>query len=60
MTLMFVEGGIKVVLSATIIVSLPLIVVGVLLAVSLVRMLRQDAAADGSASPGITTRNPHS
>jgi BCCT family betaine/carnitine transporter len=59
-TLMFVEGGIKVVLSATIIVSLPLIVVGVLLAVSLVRMLRQDAAPDGSASPGITTRNPHS
>ena len=44
-TLMFVEGGIKVVLSATIVVSLPLIVVGVLLATSLVRMLRADAAA---------------
>lgn len=43
-TLMFVEGGIKVVLSATIIVSLPLLAVGVLLAVSLMRMLRQDAA----------------
>ncbi len=42
-TLMFVEGGIKVVLSATIVVSLPLIAVGVLLAVSLMRMLREDA-----------------
>ena len=41
-TLMFVEGGIKVVLSATIVVSLPLVAVGVLLAVSLMRMLRQD------------------
>lgn len=41
-TLMFVEGGIKVILSATIVVSLPLIAVGVLLAASLVRMLRQD------------------
>jgi BCCT family betaine/carnitine transporter len=44
-TLMFVEGGIKVVLSATIVVSLPLIAVGVLLAVSLLQMLRADAAA---------------
>jgi betaine/carnitine transporter, BCCT family len=43
-TLMSVEGGIKVVLSATIIVSLPLIGVGVLLAVSLMRMLREDTA----------------
>jgi BCCT family betaine/carnitine transporter len=41
-TLMFVEGGIKVVLSATIVVSLPLVAVGVLLAVSLMRMLRED------------------
>ncbi|MGQ0429806.1 MAG: BCCT family transporter [Gammaproteobacteria bacterium] len=41
-TLMFVEGGIKVLLSATIVVSLPLIAVGVLLAASLMRMLRQD------------------
>jgi len=44
-TLMFVEGGIKVVLSATIVVSLPLIAVGVLLAVSLMRMLREDVSA---------------
>ena len=42
---MFVEGGIKVVLSATIVVSLPLIGVGVLLAVSLMRMLREDVVA---------------
>ncbi len=41
-TLMFVEGGIKVLLSATIVVSLPLIGVGVLLAASLMRMLRED------------------
>jgi BCCT family betaine/carnitine transporter len=47
-TLMFVEGGIKVVLSATIVVSLPLIAVGILLAVSLMRMLRQDEAAPTS------------
>jgi len=46
-TLMFVEGGIKVLLSATIVVSLPLLVVGVLLAVSLMRMLREDAAGSG-------------
>ncbi len=44
-TLMFVEGGIKVLLSATIVVSLPLIAVGVLLAASLLRMLRQDVGA---------------
>jgi BCCT family betaine/carnitine transporter len=44
-TLMFVEGGIKVLLSATIVVSLPLIAVGVLLAASLMRTLRQDADA---------------
>ncbi|MBM4218890.1 MAG: BCCT family transporter [Gammaproteobacteria bacterium] len=50
-TLMFVEGGIKVVLSATIVVSLPLLAVGVLLAVSLMRMLRQDVGAAGAA-PG--------
>jgi BCCT family betaine/carnitine transporter len=46
-TLMFVEGGIKVLLSATIVVSLPLLAVGVLLAVSLMRMLREDAAGPG-------------
>lgn len=41
-TLMFVEGGLKVILSATIVVSLPLLVVGVLMCVSLVRQLRAD------------------
>jgi BCCT family betaine/carnitine transporter len=51
-TLIFVEGGIKVVLSATIVVSLPLIAVGVLLAVSLLRMLRQDAGRDLPAVSG--------
>jgi len=44
-TLMFVEGGIKVLLSATIVVSLPLLAVGVLLAVSLMRMLREDSVS---------------
>ena len=48
-TLMFVEGGIKVVLSATIVVSLPLLAVGVLLAVSLMRMLREDVPGAGPA-----------
>jgi BCCT family betaine/carnitine transporter len=42
-TLLFVEGGLKVVLSATIVVSLPLLAVGVLMAASLVRQLREDA-----------------
>jgi betaine/carnitine transporter, BCCT family len=41
-TLMFVQGGLKVVLSATIVVSLPLLVVGVLMCLSLVRQLRED------------------
>lgn len=41
-TLMFVDGGLRVILSATIVVSLPLLLVGVLMAVSLVRMLRED------------------
>lgn len=41
-TLMFVDGGLRVILSATIVVSLPLIVVGVLMAVSLVKLLRED------------------
>ncbi len=40
--LMFIEGGIKVILSTTIVVSLPLIAVGVLMCFSLVRMLQQD------------------
>jgi BCCT family betaine/carnitine transporter len=50
-TLMFVEGGIKVLLSATIVVSLPLIAVGVLLAASLMRMLRQDSACTQHLTP---------
>jgi BCCT family betaine/carnitine transporter len=41
-TLMFIEGGIKVVLSATIVFSLPLIGIGVLMCMSLVKMLRED------------------
>jgi len=40
--LLFTEGGLRVVLSATIVASLPLIVVGVLLARSLLRMLQED------------------
>jgi BCCT family betaine/carnitine transporter len=44
-TLMFAEGGLKVVLSATIVVSLPLIAVGVLMALSLMRLLREDEVA---------------
>ena len=40
--LMFIDGGIKVILSTTIVVSLPLIGVGVLMCFSLVRMLQQD------------------
>ena len=41
-TLMFIEGGIKVVLSTTIVVSLPLLVVGYLMASSLLKLLRED------------------
>jgi BCCT family betaine/carnitine transporter len=41
-TLMFVQGGLKVVLSATIVVSLPLLVVGVMMGASLVGQLRED------------------
>jgi len=43
-TLMFVDGGLKVVLSATIVVSLPLLLVGVVMGMSLLRMLREDEA----------------
>ena len=43
--LLFVEGGLKVVQSATIVVSLPLLAVGVLLALSILRMIREDEAA---------------
>jgi BCCT family betaine/carnitine transporter len=41
-SLMFVEGSLKVILSATIIVSLPLLVVGYLLASSLYQQLKED------------------
>jgi len=40
--LMFIDGGIKVILSTTIIVSLPLLAVGYLMATSLLKMLRED------------------
>jgi BCCT family betaine/carnitine transporter len=43
-TLMFVDGGLRVILSATIVVSLPLIVVGLFMMLSLLRMLRADAS----------------
>jgi len=42
LTLMFNDGGLKTVQTATLVVSLPLIFVGVLMAVSLVRQLRAD------------------
>ncbi len=42
LALMFMRGGLKTVQTATLIVSLPLIFVGVLMAVSLVRQLRAD------------------
>lgn len=41
-TLMFVDGGLKVILSTTIVVSLPLLLVGYLMASSLLQMLQQD------------------
>jgi BCCT family betaine/carnitine transporter len=41
-TLMFIDGGIKVVLSATIVVSLPLVLLGFVLASSLIRLLQED------------------
>ena len=49
-TLMFVEGGLKVVLSATIVVSLPLLAIGVLMCLSLLRQLREDVPATGQGS----------
>ena len=42
-TLLFVEGGLKVMLSTTIVASLPLLAVGILMAASLTRQLREDA-----------------
>ncbi len=41
-TLMFVDGGLRVVLSATIVVSLPLLFVGLVMCMSLLKMLRED------------------
>ena len=41
-TLMFIDGGLRVILSATVVVSLPLMLVGVLMAASLLRLLRSD------------------
>ena len=41
-TLMFIDGGLKVILSATIVVSIPLLVVGVLMSVCLYRSLSED------------------
>ena len=46
-TLMFVDGGIKVILSTTIVVSLPLLVVGYLMASSLMQQLREDHPLPG-------------
>jgi BCCT family betaine/carnitine transporter len=43
-TLMFIDGGLKVILSATIVCSLPLLAVGVLMVLSLLKMLREDTA----------------
>lgn len=40
--LMFADGGLRVILSATIVVSLPLLAVGVVMAASLLKMLRED------------------
>jgi BCCT family betaine/carnitine transporter len=45
-TLMFIDGGLKVILSATIVCSLPLLAVGVLMVLSLLKMLREDEALD--------------
>ncbi len=44
-SLMFIEGGLKTILSTTIVVSLPLLLVGFLLARSLLRQLREDHPA---------------
>jgi BCCT family betaine/carnitine transporter len=46
-TLMFIDGGLKVILSATIVCSLPLLAVGVLMVLSLLKMLRDDEARAG-------------
>ena len=41
-TLMFIDGGIKVILSTTIVVSLPLLALGFIMADSLMSQLRED------------------
>jgi BCCT family betaine/carnitine transporter len=41
--LMYIDGGLKVILSTTIIVSLPLLIIGIIMAYSLMKMLRNDA-----------------
>ncbi|MGB7904949.1 MAG: BCCT family transporter [Steroidobacteraceae bacterium] len=46
-TLMFIDGGLKVILSATIVCSLPLLAVGLLMVLSLLKMLREDEARAG-------------
>ena len=48
--LLFIDGGIRVILSATIVVSLPLIFVGVLMCISLVKMLHEDHPLAGEQS----------
>ncbi len=40
-SLLFVDGGLKVILSTTIVVSLPLLIVGVLMAISLMKLIRE-------------------
>lgn len=42
-SLLFVDGGLKVILSTTIIVSLPLLVVGLMMGLSLIKMLKEDS-----------------
>jgi BCCT family betaine/carnitine transporter len=41
-SLMFIDGGLKVILSTTIVVSLPLLALGLIMAMSLMKMLKQD------------------
>ncbi|MEM1411168.1 MAG: BCCT family transporter, partial [Pseudomonadota bacterium] len=45
-SLMYIEGGLQTILSTTIVVSLPLLLVGFLLARSLLTLLREDHPAD--------------
>jgi BCCT family betaine/carnitine transporter len=41
-SLMFIDGGLKVILSTTIVVSLPLLALGLIMAMSLMKMLKED------------------